>query len=175
MAGRRWGSVRKTRILILWALALLAILPFAGSAQATAVSFTQTFHNVTQVFMPPAPMASNPCSGVPGVLTLTYSGVAHGNVITSGIGLGSGWFTFTGTGTFSFVPTVVAPSYTGMFTAWDGENFNLQNFAATNTLVARGTGSDGSTLFFHGVMTVSILFQSGTPVVVVSFGNFSCG
>lgn len=167
--------MKKLLGLVVCGLALMMVLTISGSVQATAVSFTQTFQNTTQTFAPPSPMAANPCTGALGVLTLTYNGVAHVNFITSGVGVGTGWVTFTGTGAFTFVQAAPAVTFTGKFTAWDGQDFNLQNFVATNILVGRGTGTDGSTLFFHGLMTITILFQSGSPVVVVSFGSFTCG
>jgi len=140
---------------------------------AGALSFTQTFHNFTQVFTPPAPQAFNPCTGAPGTLTLVYNGVFHVNVLTSGIGAGTGWDTFTATGSATFVQ-LDGVTYTGHFTAWDGASANLQNFAATGILVGHLDGSDGSSLDFHDVMHIAVL-AGNPPSVVVSFDKLTCG
>lgn len=153
--------------------ALGVVLLMAVPAQASgagAVSITQTFHNATQTFVPPDPQAVNPCTGVLGTLTITYNGVAHFTFLTSGVGAGTGWGTFTATGTFTFAG-VDGVSFTGHFTAWDGQNFNLKNSTTTGTFVIHGTGSDGSSLTFHDVfhMTVS---ASG---ITLAFDKPSCG
>jgi hypothetical protein len=148
--------------------ALGAVLLMAVTAHASgagAVSVTQTFHNATQS------MSSNqPCTGVPGNLTLTFNGVSHFTFLTSGVGAGTGWGTFTATGTFSFVGED-GVTFTGQFTNWDGENLNLKNFAATSTLIVHGTGSDGSSLTFHEVAHISVS-ASG---ITVSFDKPTCG
>ncbi len=149
----------------------LMALP-AQSSGAGAMSFTQTFHNVTQTITT-GPMAVNPCTGVPGVLTLTFNGVAHVTFLTSGIGAGTGWVTFTNTGDFTFVGQD-GVTFTGHFTAWDGASFNLNNFAATGILEIHGTGSDGSSLTAHAVMHMTVLLGP-PPTLVVSFNNFTCG
>jgi len=131
---------------------------------------TQTFHNATETFVPPDPNAINPCTGVPGTLTITYNGVAHVTFLTSGVGAGTGWATFTATGTFAFAGAD-GVNFTGRFTAWDGQNFNLQNFAATSILVIHGTGSDGSSLTFHDVAHFSVS-ASG---ITLSFDKPTCG
>ena len=149
------------------------LLMMAGSAQASgagAVSMTQTFHNATQTFVPPDPNAINPCTGVLGTLTITYNGVAHSTFLTSGVGAGTGWATFTATGTFTFVG-VDGVTFTGRFTTWDGQNFNLKNFAATSTFVVHGTGSDGSSLTFHDVAHFSVSASGST----LSFDKPTCG
>jgi len=138
--------------------ALGAVLLMALPAQASgagAISVTQTFHNATQTFVPPDPTAVQPCTGVPGTLTITYNGVAHSTVLTSGVGAGTGWFTFTATGTFTFIGSD-GVNFRGRFTNWDGQSVNLHNFAATGILVVHGTGSDGSSLTFHDVFHMSV-------------------
>jgi hypothetical protein len=149
------------------------LLMMAGSAQASgagAVTMTQTFHNATQTFVPPDPAAVNPCTGVLGTLTITYNGVAHSTFLTSGVGAGTGWATFTATGTFTFVG-VDGVTFTGRFTTWDGQNFNLKNFATTSTFVVHGTGSDGSSLMFHDVAHFSVSASGST----LSFDKPTCG
>ncbi len=154
-------------------VALGAVLLMAVTAQASgagAISVTQTFHNATQQFVPPDPTAVQPCTGVPGTLTLTYNGVAHSTFLTSGVGAGTGWFTFTATGTFTFVGSD-GVNFSGRFTNWDGQNVNLQNFAATGILVVHGTGSDGSSLTFHDVFHMS-MSASG---ITLFFDKPTCG
>lgn len=150
-----------------------AVILVASPAQASgagAISFTQTFHNATQTFVPPAPQAFNPCTGAPGSLTITYNGVFHGTVLSNG----TGWFTFTATGDAAFVQSNPAVTYSGHFTAWDGQSFNLQNFAATSILVGHLTGSDGSSLDFHDVMHVTVL-AGNPPSVIIAFDKLTCG
>ena len=107
-----------------------------------------------------------------GIVTITYNGVAHGTVLTSGVGAGTGWFTFTATGTFSFAPLAGGNvTYSGRFTTWDGENINLQNYAATVTQIIHGTGSDGSTFNFHEVAHVTVA-PSGD--VTITFDKPTC-
>jgi len=149
-------------------VALGAVLLMAVTAQASgagAVSMTQTFHDATQS-MP----SNQPCTGVPGTLTLTYNGVVHTTFLTSGVGAGTGWFTFTATGAFSFVGSD-GVNFSGMFTTWFGGNGNLQNFAGTSILVVHGTGSDGSSLTFHDVAHMSVS-ASG---ITLSFDKPTCG
>ena len=151
-------------------LGLLATTLMASPIQASgagAVSFTQTFHNATQSFP-----SNAPCGSETGIVTITYNGVAHGTVLTSGVGAGTGWFTFTATGTFSFVPLAGGTvTYSGRFTIWDGENVNLQNYAATFTSIIHGTGSDGSTFNFHEVGHVTVA-PSGD--VTIMFDKPTC-
>ncbi len=140
------------------------LLVTTTSVFAKAVSFTQTFHNATQSF----PIL-NPCSGAPGTLTITYNGVFH---VTMDTTTGTGHFTSTSAGDFVFVPDdPTQPTYTGHFAMWDGANQNIQNFAATETLNLRGTGSDGSLLKFHEVAH----FSFSATGVTISFDKTACG
>jgi hypothetical protein len=145
--------------------ALLLMTVSAQASGAGAISVTQTFHNATQSF--PSPQ---PCTGVPGVVNLTFNGVSHFNFLTSGIGAGTGWGTFTATGDVFFVGSD-GVNFTGHFMTWDGQNFNLQNYAATATFVIHATGTDGTSLTLHEVAHMSVS-ASG---VVVSFDKASCG
>lgn len=159
--------------LIATVAALGSVFLMAVPAQAQgagAISVTQTFHNAVQTFAPPDPNAVQPCTGVPGTLTITFNGVAHFTVLTSGVGAGTGWATFTATGTFAFAGSD-GVNFSGRFTAWDGQNFNLQNFAATAILVIHGTGTDGSSLTFRDVAHFSVSASGMT----VSFDKSTCG
>ena len=149
----------------LGAVVLMAIPAQASGAGAT--TFTQTFHNASQVLVSP-----NPCTGVLGTVTLTYNGVFHVTFLTSGVGAGTGWGTFTGTGAFT-VAQVNGVTFTGHFMNWDGFNFNLENFTSTSTFILHGTGSDGSTISFHAVAHITALLTS-PPTVVVQFMMESC-
>ena len=153
--------------LVVIAAAALAVAPAASPAGAGAVTYLQTFHNVTEVSTD-----ANPCTGDPGTLTLTYNGAFHATELTSGIGAGTFWATGTLTGTFSFVPFDSSkPSYSGRFTTWFGDNDNLRNGAQTETFRVRGIGSDGSVLSFHGVAHMNVTATG----ITFSFEKPSCG
>src|SRR5438093_2947543 len=125
------------------ALGSVFLMALPAQAQgAGAISVTQTFHNAVQTFAPPDPNAVQPCTGVPGTLTITFNGVAHFTVLTSGVGAGTGVATFTATGTFSFAGSD-GVNFSGRFTACDGQNLNLQNFAETAIIVIIRTCPDG--------------------------------
>jgi len=99
-----------------------------------------------------------PCVGESGLASGTGHGVFHVNFNKAG----DGWFTFTFTGTFTFVASSPGTvNYAGQVTAWDGQNFNLQNFAGTAILEISAIGSDGSTLTAHVLMSVTFS-PSGT-------------
>lgn len=151
----------------------LASVPSAFAAGAGAVTFTQTFHNATQVIDPgPPEFGANPCTGAPGTITLTYNGVFHVTYLTSGQGAGTSWATGTQTGSFNFVPSDSSlPTYTGHFTTWFGDENNLQNGVEHSTFTVHGTGSDGSTLIFHDTSHMSVS-ASG---ITLSFDKPMCG
>ena len=131
-----------------------------------STTFTQTFHNAVDTM--PSP---NPCSGVPGTVTLTYNGVIHYTVNKAG----GFWITGNQTGDFSFVPDVAGqPSYTGTFHNWFGESDNRQNNVNHFTFQVRGIGSDGSALNFHETEHVSTN-ANANGAVVVSFDKMTCG
>ena len=160
--------MKRTTAFAVLLLTLLASAPAAADG-ADTMTFTQTFHNATMSFD-----AANPCTGVPGTVDLTFNGVAHVTFLTSGVGAGTGWATFTATGSVTLTQTngVV---FTGNFTAWDGQNLNLNNFAATSILVIHATGSDGTSLTFHDVAHITVNITSSGPVVVVFFDKPTCG
>ncbi len=132
-------------------LALGALAPSAAAAGAGAQSSTQTIQNATQSFPMP-----NPCTGAMGMVTITFNGVFHATLLTSGIGAGTYWATGTQAGTLAFVPNDPSqPSYSGQFAVWFGDNNNLQNGAETVTLNIRMIGTDGSILNYHDVSHVN--------------------
>ena len=160
--------MKRTMALAVLVLSLIASAPAAADGAGT-MTFTQAFHNATQTF----PVV-NPCTGVPGTVVTIFNGVFHVTFLTSGVGAGTGWATMTATGSVTLTQkdNVV---FTGNFTAWDGENLNLNNSTATAILVVHATGSDGTSLSFHEVAHITVNVTSSGPVVVVSFDNLTCG
>ena len=144
------------------AVVLMALPAHANGAGA--LTLTQPFHNATMTLT----NSPNPCTGVPGDGTLTFNGVVHMTVLTSGVGAGTGWFTFTATGDLNIVQ-VDGVTFTGHFTMWDGASGNLNNFTGTSTFNIHATGSDGSTVVFHAISHITVLLTSPTPTVVVQF------
>jgi hypothetical protein len=134
------------------ALLVVATRPAVADGQG-ATTFTQTFHNATDSFAAP-----NPCTGAPGMVTITYNGVLH--------------VTVNKAGAFALTPDdLTQPTYSGHFTTWFGDSDNRRNGVEHSTFTAHGTGSDGSTLRFHDTMHLSVS-ASGA---VVSFDKPSCG
>ncbi len=168
--------MKKITALVATVAALVILAIPASAAGAGAVSMTQTFQNATQTFPAGLPCIDPPGS-VTGTVDITFSGVFHVTFLTSGVGAGTGWATMTATGDFVFTPIDPSrPTFTGHFTAWDGENLNLNNFAATAIFVIHGTGSDGSTLTFHDVAHITVLNPtSSSPTIVVNFDKPTCG
>jgi hypothetical protein len=116
---------------------LLLTLAVASPAVARATSFTQTFHNATEVIADVIP-----CTDEPATITVTYNGVFHINSLPDG----EFWTTFTETGTFVAVPVdPTQPTLTGRFTVWGNFNLNERNQNSTFTFTVRA--SDGTV--FH--------------------------
>ena len=124
------------------------LLLLAAPAGAAASATTETVHGVTQT----SPSV-NPCTGDPGVFTVTYNGVFH----TSVDAMGGTHVTGTMTGTFEFVPTDASlPSYTGRVTTWFGGNIGANGEGFWSTFSVTGFGSDGSVIHINGVMQVHL-------------------
>jgi hypothetical protein len=153
--------------------ALGAVLLMALPAQADgagAVSSTQTFHSATATID-----SGNPCSGVPGTLTLVYNGVLHSTLFTSGVRAGTGGARLTVTGTFTLVQ-IDGVTFTGQLTNSIGDIANLNAIANTQILVINGTGSDGSTLTFHDVAHFTVVgLDTNSPSLIVEFDKPTCG
>jgi hypothetical protein len=162
---------RRLRLLLLSCLTLgLVVLP-ASTGLAQAETFTVTVKDVTETFP-----EVNPCTGVPGTVTITYNAVFHFTETKNGVHL-----TGTTTGVFTFVPDDPAePTYTGHFAQWFGENYNPNIDNATFTFNVVGKGSDGSRLNFHVVSHVTaetIDFTTDPPTfegVRVEFERARC-
>jgi hypothetical protein len=129
------------------AAGMLDLLPLGTShtcaAGAGTVSYTQNIHDQTDVFS-----GANPCTGVPGTLTVTYNSVFHVTTQASG----ETWATFTQTGSISFVPDdSTQPSYSGHATFWGNFNLNQQSSNSTSKSSIRVVGTDGSVITQHDV------------------------
>ncbi len=139
--------VRRVFICVL-TLSTLLLMTVASVGAAPAETETITVKDATESFTD-----VNPCTGEPGLVTVTYNGVFH---ITA---LDDGTYHITGTetGTFTFEPDDPSqPSVTGRFTIWFGENSNQASFNGTFTFRVNGQGSDGSTVRFNGVAHISV-------------------
>jgi type 1 fimbria pilin len=157
----RWSSGR--RQMLRWSagigllVALTAPAAFAAAGGETvhfAGSFTQA--------------APNPCTGSSGTYSVTFNGVSHTSVSADG----TVHHTATVTGETVFTPDDAGqPTYTGRFTAWDGQN-GSQDTTITSTAAFHDmlTGSDGSRIRDQGVFHVTVL-TDGT--VAVAFDRFT--
>ena len=139
------------------------LFPASSAFAEGAVTFTETFHNVTESF----PEVSS-CTGDPGTVTITYNGVVHVTLLPNG----TSHFTATQTGDVVFVPDDPSlPTYTGHFAIWGGFNSNNKNTAGTVTFTVHLTGSDGSKQTFH----VTEHFNVSASGVVNTFSKPRCG
>lgn len=143
-------------------IAAVGLLLGVVAPAAAADTFTMTVKDFTESFA-----EQNPCTGDPGLATVTYNGVFHFSVDETG----GSHVTGTQTGTFTFEPTDPSlPTYTGRFTGWFGENLNANNDGFWSTFRIRGTGSDGSMLYFNGNMQ----FHLSNGELQVDFMKFTC-
>jgi len=134
--------VRKLSLIV--ALGLLVLAFTAAPVAANNRDSTQTLHGVTETFP-----EANPCTGDPGLVTVTYNAVFHESVDAAG----GTHLTGTLTGTFEFQPTDTSqPSYSGRFTNWFGGNIGANGQGFWSTFSLTGYGSDGSVIHFNGVM-----------------------
>ncbi len=155
--------LRGALVCVATACLLLLTLSSALADGNGATTFTQTFHNAVDSFPNP-----NPCTDVPGTVTLTYNGVFHFTVNKDG----DYWDTGNQTGDFVFTPDDASqPSYTGHFHNWFGDSINNHNQVDHMTFQLNGVGSDGSTLTLHEVAHFSV---SATGMVE-SFDKPTCG
>jgi len=155
-------------------LPCLFMLPASASADGVgAVSSTQTFHDVTQIYHAGVDPGTSPfpCGIGTAIVTFTLNGVFHVTTLTSGPGAGTSWATGTMTGSITLVPDDASrPTYTGRLTEWFGDNNNLQNGTEAFTGSLRLTGSDGSTLTIHGVEHTTITATG----VTITFSKLTC-
>ena len=164
------GEMRQLKRVSIGLLALTVAFTVASAAYAGgngAQTSTTLEKNVTQG---PSP-AINPCTGVPGTLTVTFNLVIHMTTSDNHSG-----FNGTVTGSALFVPDDPSqPTYTGHFTnvlnAHPNED-NLQNATAHFTSDIEAVGSDGSHLKFHGSGHTTI---NANGEITTQFDNFFCG
>ncbi len=153
----RLGAARYLRLLVTLTVALLLSV---ANAAAEAQPQTITVKNQTETF------GNVELCGVTGTVTVTYNAVFHITELS-----GDRYHvTDTLTGTL-LIESDSGVTYTGHFTAWDGENVNARNANGTATLTVHATGSDGSRLVFQETAHFSI---SATGVTV-SFDRPRCG
>ena len=157
------------RLIVVCAVLGVLLLTAAGAsaAGAGAVSYTQTFKDVTVT----VPEDSVPCVGGTATVTITYNAVVHVTTLTAGPGAGTSWSTSTFEGRFTVVPDDPArPTYSGHFAEWFGDNDNLRNGTETYTINIVGTGSDGSRLNFHEAFHVTATATG----VTLGFDKVNC-
>ncbi len=139
------------------------LFPASSALAEGAITFTETFHNVTESFPD-----VNPCTGDPGTVTITYNGVVHFTQLPNG----TSHFTVTQTGDVVFVPDDPSlPTSTGHGTTRFGLNSNNKNAAGTATFTVHLTGSDGSKQTFH----LTEHFSVSASGVVNTFSKPRCG
>jgi hypothetical protein len=114
----------------------------------------------------------NPCTGAPGTYDVTFEGVFHTSIAADG----GFHHTATVTGETVFTPDDPSqPTYTGKFTAWDG-----QDGAAGSTITSTATfhdtlrGSDGSSIRDRSVFDVTVL-ADGTVTAALDGFALVCG
>jgi hypothetical protein len=144
---------------------LIALSVPAGAFASAGVETVHFGGSMTQA-------AENPCTGAQGTASGTFKGVSHTNVTPTG----SVHHTATVTGKIVFTPSDPSePTYTGRFTAWDGQNGAL-GATITSTATFHDTlfGSDRSRIRTRGVFHVTEL-ADGTVTAVVDRFALVCG
>jgi type 1 fimbria pilin len=140
----------------------LALLVLAAPAASAARPAVETIHFGGTFSQADA----NPCTGAPGTFTVTFKGVSHTTTNPDG----TVHHTATVNGEQTFTPDDPdQPSYTGRFTAWDGQNGTRQTITLSAAFHDRLTGSDGSKIRDRGVVHMT-LNANGT--VTVDFDRF---
>jgi hypothetical protein len=162
-ASTRRGRVRGRRRLgiLAWSVGL-ALLVMAAPAASAASPTVETIHFGGTLSQP----SVNPCTGAPGTMAVTFKGVSHTTTNPDG----TVHHTATVTGDLTFTPDDPAqPSYTGRFTAWDGQNGTRQTITLSAAFHNRLTGSDGSTIRDRGVVHITL---NANDTVTVDFDRF---
>jgi len=120
----------------------------AGPVSAMIVETTHFAGNLQQP-------SANPCTAAPGTVEVTFDGVSH----TTTNADGTVHHVATVHGTEAFTPADPdLPSYSGRFTARDGQNGALgETITSTGTFRDTLTGSDGSKIHVHGVFHLTVL------------------
>jgi hypothetical protein len=147
--------------ILAWSAAL-ALLIVAAPAASAASPVVETIHFGGTFSQADA----NPCTGAPGTFAVTFKGVSHTTTNPDG----TLHHTATVNGEQTFTPDDPAqPSYTGKFTAWDGQNGTRQTITLSAAFHDRLTGSDGSTIYDRGVVHMTL---NANDTVTVDFDRF---
>jgi hypothetical protein len=150
-----------------WGAVLGVLVALSVPTGALASADVETIHfagSLTQA-------AENPCTGAEGTASVTFKGVSHTNVTSTG----SVHHTATVTGETVFTPNDPSePTYAGRFTAWDSQNGAL-GATITSTATFHDTlfGSDGSRIRDRGVFHVTVL-ADGTVTAAVDEFALAC-
>ncbi len=161
-------AVARRRTLLRWSAALGLVIALGAPAGALASADVETVHfggSVTQASV-------NPCTGAPGTYDVTFEGVSHTSIAADG----SFHHTATVTGETVFTPDDPSqPTYTGNFTARDGQN-GAAGSTITSTAAFHDTlrGSDGSSIRDRGVFHVTVLADGTVTAALDSFA-LVCG
>jgi len=156
-------AVAGRRTLLRWSAALGLVIALGAPAGALASADVETVHfggSVTQASV-------NPCTGAPGTYDVTFEGVSHTNVTP----VGTLHHTATITGEIAFTPDdPTQPTYTGEFTAWDGQNGAVgSTITLTATFHDTLRGSDGSSIRDRGVFHLTVLADGTVTAALDSF------
>lgn len=146
-----------------WSAALGLVIALCAPAGAFASASVETVHfagSVTQAGV-------NPCTGAPGTYDVTFEGVSHTNVTP----VSTLHHTATITGGIAFTPDdPTEPTYTGEFTAWDGQNGAVgSTITSTATFHDTLRGSDGSSIRDRGVFHLTVLADGTVTAALDSF------
>src|SRR5438034_8258570 len=156
------------RTLLRWSAPLAVMIALGAPAGALGSANVETIHFAGSVIQ----AGANPCTGAAGTFHVSFTGVSHTNVTP----VGTLHHTATVTGAIAFTPDdPTQPTYTGEFTAWDG-----QNGAADSTITLTATfhdtlrGSDGSSIRDRGVFHLTVL-ADGTVTAALDSFTLVCG
>jgi hypothetical protein len=155
-------------MMLRWSVALGLIIAVVTPAGALASPDVETFHFAGSL----TGASTNPCTGAPGTFEVTFEGVSHTNVTP----IGTFHHTATVTGETVFTPDDPSqPTYSGKFTAWDGQN-GAENATITSTATFHDTlfGTDGSSIRDRGVFHVTVLADGTVAAALESF-TLVCG
>jgi len=152
--------------LLAWATGAALSAALLAPTTASAATETETIH-FSDTFSEPS---ENPCTGDTGTLTVDFRGVIH----TTAKDNGTFHITGTFTGTFTFTPDdPSAPSGTGPFASWFGENVNSKNFTATDTFNVVVHASDGSLVKEHALFHLTVN-ANGTVTSTIETDEIKC-
>jgi hypothetical protein len=152
--GRRRGP---SRLGILACSAGLALLVLVAPAANVASADVETIHFGGTLSQP----SVDPCTGTPGTMAVTFKGVSHTTTNPDG----TLHHTATVNGDLTFTPDDPdQPSYTGKFTAWDGQNGTRQTITLSAAFHSQLTGSDGAKIRDRGVVHMTLNANSTVTV-----------